>query len=747
MIPEPKSNPVLEAALEFNKWGCSVVPASMDGSKRPAVDWKEFQSSRAGEVQIRAWFQPHTGATGVGVITGKVSGNLEMLEMEGRAVVDGLLDEAKELAINSGLGDIWNVMINGYSEMTPSGGIHWLYRIVDEDVPPNTKIAKRPSDSGGIEVLVETRGEGGFVITAPSHGTVHPSGGAWKMLRGSPETIPSISWEERESLHLIFGLLDKMPTADSLIESSTPKVADDGRVKAGDDYNAKTDWNEILIPLGWKRLFTSKGVTYWRRPEKDIGISATTGRNEADNLYVFTTSSVFEAEKPYSKFSAFTLLKYGSLSQENFRSAASHLRQLGFGSIAVAQERNEMQTAPSGFTISVAGMELIKMGLSTPEIEIAKSEKRLSGDANETEAPAVDETEFLFQLNQARIRRRVTALLDQEEALKNFDPFVFIDNAEEELALPEVETPFTIQGIFPRGANITLTAMYKAGKTTLVNNLAKALVDETPFLNYFKKANHNGRVVMFNYEVEPWQWRRWVREMGIVNLKRLTFVHRRGDATPLIVPEARKAIIEQLKRLECETWIVDPFHRAFTGSGDENSNGDVGQFVEFLDIIKEKAGVSNLILPVHTGRAQEMGIDRARGATRIDDWADVRWLYKKTDDGRFFSADGRDVLLEEQQMKFDPNTRLLTLGGADARTAKKMNAQDSWIDAVSKNEGRTTREICASIGKAADDKGLQNARKNALAAKLVKTNSVGSAVTWWLIGSIMPTQQTIESAS
>ena len=70
-----------------------------------------------------------------------------------------------------------------------------------------------------------------------------------------------------------------------------------------------------------------------------------------------------------------------------------------------------------------------------------------------------------------------------------------------------------------------------------------------------------------------------------------------------------------------------------------------------------------------------------------------------------------------------------------------------WIDAVSKNEGKTTSQICASLGKGADDKGLQNARKNALASKLVKTNSVGSAVTWWLIGSIMPTQQTIESAS
>jgi hypothetical protein len=76
------------------------------------------------------------------------------------------------------------------------------------------------------------------------------------------------------------------------------------------------------------------------------------------------------------------------------------------------------------------------------------------------------------------------------------------------------------------------------------------------------------------------------------------------------------------------------------GSGDENSNSDVGVFLDQLDIIKERAGVSNLILPVHTGRAQEQGIDRARGATRLDDWADVRWLLKKTEDGRFFQLTG-----------------------------------------------------------------------------------------------------------
>lgn len=339
MIPnESPSNQILDTALQFHQWGCSVVPASLDGSKKPAVSWKSNQFDRADEKQIHQWFDSGK-VTGLGVVCGKASGGLEMLEMEGRAVTAGLFDEAKALAENSGLAKIWNAMVFGYSEQTPSGGIHWLYRIADlpdgMDFPKNIKIASQPGENGGIDVLVETRGEGGFVITAPSHGTVHPQGGSWDLLAGSPETIPTISWEERESLHLIFKVLDKMP---SIAESRELITSSKSLGLPGNDFGSKTSWNEILEPLGWKALFKSKGTIYWRRPGKSEGISATTGRNEADNLYVFTTSTQFEAERPYSKFAAFTLIEFGSVTPETTKHAASKLRKMGFGAIAAVQE-------------------------------------------------------------------------------------------------------------------------------------------------------------------------------------------------------------------------------------------------------------------------------------------------------------------------------------------------------------------------------------------------------------------------
>jgi len=55
-----------------------------------------------------------------------------------------------------------------------------LYYVLDGDVPGNTKIANRPAvtdDGKTISLtLVETRGEGGYVIVAPTGGQCHPSG-------------------------------------------------------------------------------------------------------------------------------------------------------------------------------------------------------------------------------------------------------------------------------------------------------------------------------------------------------------------------------------------------------------------------------------------------------------------------------------------------------------------------------------------------------------------------------------------
>ena len=121
-------NAILQAAIDFYNAGISVVPAKNDGSKAPIGSWKQYQVQRADIAQLEEWFG--SGHSGIGVVCGQVSGNLELLELEGRAVAAGMLQQARELAFNSGLQELWDPIAFGYVEVSPSGGMHFLYRSV-----------------------------------------------------------------------------------------------------------------------------------------------------------------------------------------------------------------------------------------------------------------------------------------------------------------------------------------------------------------------------------------------------------------------------------------------------------------------------------------------------------------------------------------------------------------------------------------------------------------------------------------
>jgi len=70
--------------------------------------------------------------------------------------------------------------------------------------------------------------------------------------------------------------------------------------------------------------------------------NATNGCNESDNLYVFTTSTVFDAERPYSKFAAYALLEHGG----DYSAAAKALAGLGYGDQTRSQPLSDTFTAP-----------------------------------------------------------------------------------------------------------------------------------------------------------------------------------------------------------------------------------------------------------------------------------------------------------------------------------------------------------------------------------------------------------------
>jgi hypothetical protein len=319
------------------------------------------------------------------------------------------------------------------------------------------------------------------------------------------------------------------------------------------------------------------------------------------------------------------------------------------------------------------------------------------------------------ELERQRAFRAARAILDHEENAAAFRQPPYTPDLAAELALPDEDTPYTIEALLPAGGNILLTAQYKTGKTTLIDNLAASLADHTPFLTKFAVHPAAGRVAIFNYENDRNTYRRWLRDTPITNPAAITVLNLRGYRMPLTTPNIQAWITNWLADHHIHTWIIDPFARAYTGSGrSENDNTEVGAFLDTLDVIKHDAGVANLVLPTHTGRDMIEGDERARGATRLDDWADVRWLLTKDDNGtRYLSATGRDVDVAEEKLQYHQATRTLTFGGGNRSWEKRIRLEDAVTQITYNNPGITLRGI-----------------RDAVAATEIKarTEAIGAAV-------------------
>lgn len=331
---------MLAEALTWYAAGTMPIPVRTDGSKAPGVKtWKDWQHTRPALDQVVALFAA-TDTDGLGVICGEASGSLEMIELEGRAIEEGWLARLETAFDDHGeaMRAIWDRVASGYAERTPSGGLHWYYRVTDGPAAGNTKLASRPrqdGDPGSAQVLVmiETRGQGGFSVVAPSGGRTHRSGKPWQAITGTPATIAALTAEERDALHAIASTLDETPAQEwaAPAPGAATQAPDADALRPGQDFNERGSW-DFLAEAGWQPAHRwSNGRIGWARPGKNPrdGISATTGgaADGIDRLYVFSSSTIFATARPYTRFGAYTIMRHGG----DFAAAARALRAEGYG--------------------------------------------------------------------------------------------------------------------------------------------------------------------------------------------------------------------------------------------------------------------------------------------------------------------------------------------------------------------------------------------------------------------------------
>ena len=326
-----------DAARRYLAAGLSVLPAKR-AEKRPALRaWKTYQRRLPTGIEVDAWFANSPDA--LCVLTGSVSGNLELLDFDHQAE----------------LFDAWSHRINPavlarlVNESSQSNGGHVVYRCAVA-VCGNLKLAQRKHvisptdrvyeekgrqyvrlkgrayqvrvDANGeqyvVLTLIETRGEGGLFLCAPTPG--------YELKQGSFTDIPVITEAERDAIiQAAWELNEYVP--DVVDGEKTKKASSQSPAngpRPGDDFNARGDLTGLLQAHGW--TLTKGGEnSYWRRPGKTSGWSATL----KDRIfYVFSSNAApFEPNRGYSPFAVYALME----ARGDYDAAARALRQRGFG--------------------------------------------------------------------------------------------------------------------------------------------------------------------------------------------------------------------------------------------------------------------------------------------------------------------------------------------------------------------------------------------------------------------------------
>ena len=556
-------NQLLTDALAWHDAGYCVVPSHEDGSKRPFGPWKDYQTTRPTREQLVAWLSGGT-YTGIGVICGAVSGGVEMVEIESRAIINGSVEFLSDIAKRSNVDHIWNTVLQGCAEQSGGGGIHMLVRLDGEPVPGNTKLAANRDG----EVLAETRGEGGFVIVAPSPGrTGHHSN--YQLLPGShPDRTPTLSVDERRELHNLLRTLDDAParaTPDPRTIEPRPATPHTG-LTPGDDYNARTDWADILIPAGWTQLNTSTRlghpITWWTRPGKGEGVSASTG-GEGDWLYVFSSSTSLPAETPLQKFYVYAHYSH----DDDMREAAKALARDGYGTPLTALS----DLAPWEYD-PTAGL---------PDATSEEAEQWANENLKELDWDALwaDETE------------------------------------EEWIVFP----------LLPARRLVALYSAPKVGKSLLMLELAAAVATGTEVLGVVPERRH---VLYVDFENDPkGDIKPRLKAMGYTTpdafKERLHYL----SFPNLAALDTEKGSLELLAAIHAcgaEAVFVDTVSRSV--QGEENDNDTWLKFYRHTGLKLKQAGIALMRLD-HSGKDESKG--QRGGSAKVGD-VDAVWHMRKT---------------------------------------------------------------------------------------------------------------------
>lgn len=182
----PQADAPIEEWVRFYRWlGLNVIPAPT-GTKKPAIQWTEFQERKATDEEIDSWL--HDGSfQNIAVLCGETSDNLTVIDFDEMEAYKQSFDpkiEDETLVVRTGSGR----------------GVH-VYLRGDKSVATVSYEHQKPKFS--------IRGQGSIAILPPS---IHPSGQRYEIISRTIEPMEIEQIEESLAQLLSrLGVKDKKP--------------------------------------------------------------------------------------------------------------------------------------------------------------------------------------------------------------------------------------------------------------------------------------------------------------------------------------------------------------------------------------------------------------------------------------------------------------------------------------------------------------------------------------------------------
>ncbi len=121
--------PVLKAAVGYRAKNLSVIATTIE--KKPIGPWKEEQSVIPSDQKLIDTFTKHT-TSAIGLVCGRVSGNLEVIDLDLKYDISGSLLTRFKNAIDEALPGLFERL---YSTSTQTRGYHFYYPVGGAEEP------------------------------------------------------------------------------------------------------------------------------------------------------------------------------------------------------------------------------------------------------------------------------------------------------------------------------------------------------------------------------------------------------------------------------------------------------------------------------------------------------------------------------------------------------------------------------------------------------------------------------------